>query len=202
MPDFSIEDSFGGVVAGIDEAGRGPWCGPVVAAAVVLNRDNFPIGINDSKKLSHKRREEIFIQLQEFAKIGVGIATVEEIDTINILQASMLAMQRAFAALPFAADVALVDGNKIPKLSCPAHYVIKGDSKSLSIAAASIIAKVTRDNIMFDLARQYPQYGWEKNSGYGTKDHQKALLEFGVTPHHRKTYKPVAKMLENIVIEV
>lgn len=194
MADFSIENIFNGVIAGVDEAGRGPWAGPVVAGAVILDKNNFPDGIDDSKKLSAKKRESIFEQLQKVAQIGIGIVTVEEIDKLNILQASMLAMQKAVEALPALPDVVLVDGNKKPNLQCETHAIIKGDSKSLSIAAGAIVAKVTRDRIMKQMAVEHPFYGWEKNSGYGTKIHQEALLKYGITIHHRKSFKPVAKM--------
>jgi ribonuclease HII len=195
MPDLSIEGTHEGIIAGIDEAGRGPWAGPVVAAAVVLDRKNIPQGIDDSKKLSKKVRERIFAELYESAQVGVGIVSVEEIDALNILQASMLAMSKAFAALPIVPDFALIDGNKIPKLPCPAQFVIKGDSISLSIAAASIIAKVTRDRIMTDLGLAHPEYRWGNNSGYGTKDHQLALAAYGVTEHHRRSFRPIRELL-------
>jgi ribonuclease HII len=195
MADFSIENSFNGVIAGVDEAGRGPWAGPVVAGAVILDRNNFPDGIDDSKKLSAKKREIIFEQLQKVAQIGIGIVGVQEIDKLNILQASMLAMQKAVEALPVLPDIVLVDGNKKPNLQCETHAIIKGDSKSLSIAAGAIVAKVTRDRIMQQIAVEHPFYGWEKNSGYGTKIHQEGLLKYGITIHHRKSFKPIAKIL-------
>jgi ribonuclease HII len=196
LPNFFLEDQFHGkIVAGIDEAGRGPWAGPVVAAAVILNRDNLPIGINDSKKLSIKKRDELFNNIQNLAQIGIGIASVEEIDTLNILQATMLAMQRAVKNLPAMPNVALVDGNKAPLLPCETQAIIQGDSKSLSIAAASIIAKVTRDRIMEELAVEYNMYGWERNAGYGTKDHIKGLEEYGVSKYHRKSYAPIKALL-------
>lgn len=195
MANFLIEDNFKGIVAGVDEAGRGPWAGPVVAGAVILDRDNVPEGIDDSKKLKEQKREELFEQIIKVAKVGVGIVNVDEIDKLNILQATMLAMQKAVDNLPCKPDVALIDGNKKPNLSCDAHAIIKGDSKSLSIAAGAIIAKVTRDRIMKDLASLYPDYAWDKNSGYGTKLHQEALAKYGVTPHHRKSFKPIAKLL-------
>lgn len=191
-PDFTIENSYAGIIAGVDEAGRGPWAGPVVAASVIANRENFPLGINDSKKLSHAKREILFDSIMETCMVGVGISSAQEIDDINILQATMLAMQRAVAALPVLPDMALVDGNKTPKLACNAIAVVKGDAKSLSIAAASIIAKVTRDRIMCELSAQFPDYKWHKNSGYGTAEHIQAIDMFGVTQHHRKSYKPVA----------
>ena len=195
MPDFTIEDSTSGIVAGVDEAGRGPWAGPVVAAAVIVNRDIFPEGIDDSKKLSAKKREELFIKIMGSCGVGIGLSSTKEIDDINILQATMLAMQRAVSDLPQIPDMALIDGNRVPILPCQSQTIIKGDSKSFSIAAASIIAKVTRDRIMSELATEFPHYGWEKNSGYGVKQHKEALEEHGVTPHHRKSFKPIAKLL-------
>jgi ribonuclease HII len=196
MADLSIENTISGIIAGVDEAGRGPWAGPVVAAAVILDFKNIPDGINDSKKVSAKKRNLIFPELYKTAKIGVGIVSPTEIDTLNILQASLLAMSKAVAALPVIPDYALIDGNKLPKLPCKAQFVIGGDAISLSIAAASIVAKVTRDKIMCELAMQYPQYLWDKNAGYGTKDHQNALAEHGVTEHHRKSFRPVRELLE------
>ena len=197
MPDFSEEDRLGlRFVAGVDEAGRGPLAGPVVAGAVVLDRARVPDGLNDSKKLGLKARERLFDEILGTAEVGVGIAMVEEIDALNILYASHLAMERAVAGLPRGVDHALIDGNMVPKgLVCPATALVKGDGRSLSIAAASIIAKVTRDRIMVDLAQQYPGYGWEKNAGYPTKTHKAALERLGVTPHHRRSFKPVHNML-------
>ncbi len=197
MPDFSEEDRLGlRFVAGVDEAGRGPLAGPVVAGAVVLDRARVPDGLNDSKKLGLKARERLFGEIDEMAEVGIGIASVEEIDALNILYASHLAMERAVAGLPRGVNHALIDGNMVPKgLVCPATALVKGDGRSLSIAAASIIAKVTRDRIMVDLAQQYPGYGWEKNAGYPTKAHKAALERLGVTPHHRRSFKPVHNML-------
>jgi ribonuclease HII len=195
MPDFSIENEFKGVIAGVDEAGRGPWAGPVVAGAVILDRENFPDGINDSKKISEKKREYLYEKIFDVAQVGVGIVTAEEIDNVNILQAAMMAMKNAVEDLKVQPDVVLVDGNKIPDLTCKAHAVIKGDNKSLSIAAGAIIAKVTRDRIMKEISLDFPHYGWETNSGYGTKIHQEALAKYGVTVHHRKSFKPIAKLL-------
>ncbi|MDX2073391.1 MAG: ribonuclease HII [Alphaproteobacteria bacterium] len=194
-PNFEYEQQHAGLVAGIDEAGRGPWAGPVVAAAVILDVKNIPQGIDDSKKLSAAKREALFDFIMQHAQVGVGLASVDEIDQLNILGATKLAMQRALTALPVRADVALVDGNQPPKLPCTAISIIKGDSKSLSIAAASIIAKVTRDRMMCELAREFPHYGWEKNAGYGTALHQKGLAEFGVTPHHRRSFAPIRELL-------
>ncbi|MGB0507288.1 MAG: ribonuclease HII [Pikeienuella sp.] len=183
-------------VCGVDEAGRGPWAGPVVAGAAIIDPTRVPAGLNDSKKLTAARREALFAELLTCAETGVGIATVEEIDRLNILNATYLAMRRAVAALPQVPAFALIDGNKIPpELPCPAQAVVKGDGRSLSIAAASIMAKVTRDRIMCDLSVEWPGYGWERNAGYGVKAHAAALLELGVTPHHRRSFKPIHKIL-------
>ena len=197
-PDFSLERAAAAhPVCGVDEAGRGPWAGPVVAAAAILDPGDFPAGLNDSKKLSTKRRETLFDALTEGpAQIGVGLATVAEIDQFNILQATYLAMRRAIDALPAAPALALIDGNRAPKdLPCARQTVIKGDARSLSIAAASIVAKVTRDRIMAQLAETHPGYGWERNAGYGVKAHREALTRLGVTPHHRRSFKPIHKIL-------
>ena len=195
VPDLSLENAISGVVCGIDEAGRGPWVGDVVAAAVILG-EFVPQGINDSKKLTEKRREILFEQIIIHCKIGIGRASVEEIDQINIGKATKLAMQRAFTALPSKPDHAIVDGNQLPHLPCQMQYVIKGDSISLSIAAASIIAKVTRDREIIELAKLYPHYGWERNKGYGTKEHSDAMQIHGITPLHRKSYAPVRELLQ------
>ena len=203
MPDFSFEDAARreghALVAGIDEAGRGPWAGPVVAAAVILDgarlAHRLRAGLDDSKKLSPARRRELFAALSDYARIGIGRAEVEEIDRLNILQATLLAMGRAVAALPVRPDLALVDGNRLPELSCPARAVVGGDGRSLSIAAASIVAKVSRDAEMAALARAHPGYGWERNAGYGTAEHRAALRSLGVTKHHRQSFRPVAALL-------
>lgn len=190
---------MGGRVAGIDEAGRGPWAGPVVAAAVVLNQSKMPdelrFGIKDSKVISSAKRERLFSLLRLYAEIGVGRAEVTEIDETNILSATFMAMERALQALSISVDIALVDGNQTPNLPCKVETLVKGDSLSLSIAAASIVAKVHRDREMAMLAKTFPGYGWEKNAGYGTKEHREALARIGVTPHHRKTFSPVAKII-------
>lgn len=184
------------IIAGVDEVGRGPLCGPVTAAAVRLFAGRIPAGLNDSKQLSLAMRERLFDDLAEMAQVSVAHATVAEIDEINILRASHLAMMRAVAGLPEVPDYLLIDGNQLPRgLTLPAQAVVKGDAKSLSIAAASIVAKVTRDRIMVDLAQQYPGYGWEKNAGYPTKAHLAALLNLGVTPVHRRSFKPVHNIL-------
>jgi len=199
LADFTLETHTGGLVAGIDEAGRGPWAGPVVAAAVIIDpkklSKEFAGKIDDSKKLSKSRREYIANHLKLFAKIGIGASGTEEIEKLNILQATLRAMQRAIYALPVEPDFALVDGNQMPSLPCAAKSIIKGDSISLSIAAASIVAKVTRDRIMKRLSLRYPEYGWERNSGYGTSQHSNGLEKFGVTPHHRKKFAPIIKIL-------
>ena len=201
MPDFSFELSKPGLVAGVDEAGRGPWAGPVVAGAAILNPKTLPQdlidGLDDSKKLKAEKREVLLRRLEDSdAVLGIGIASVVEIDQLNILQATMLAMRRAVADLGVVPDYALIDGNRVPDgLACGAEAVVKGDGRSLSIAAASIVAKVSRDRMMAELDRQYPGYGWAANAGYGTKAHQEGLLKFGVTPAHRKTFSPIRKML-------
>jgi ribonuclease HII len=199
-PTYDLEQAAltGGAcrVAGVDEVGRGPLCGPVTAAAVVLNPHAIPPGLNDSKKLSEARRDALYDALMACAACSVAHASVEEIDRLNILNASHLAMERAVAGLPDPADFALIDGNRIPKgMTIPAQAVVKGDAKSLSIAAASIIAKVTRDRIMRALAEKFPGYGWDQNAGYPTKTHLQALQSLGVTPHHRRSFKPVHNIL-------
>jgi ribonuclease HII len=194
-PDFREERALGGRIAGLDEAGRGPLAGPVVAAAVVLEADNFPAGLDDSKKLSVKERERLFASLQGAAAIGVGQASVEEIDKLNILEAAMLAMRRALSALPFVPDGCLVDGRTDPRLGVPSRLLVKGDCRSLSVAAASVIAKVTRDRIMTELAKDFPAYGWEQNAGYCVPHHLRALELVGPSPHHRRSFLPVREAL-------
>ncbi len=208
MPDWSEEDKFNTIVAGVDEAGRGPWVGPVVAGAVVFLTKNINqyllSSLNDSKKLSAKKREQLYeLILEENQKgnlcYGIGEASAEEIDEINILQATFNAMRRAVANLKVKPNVALIDGNQTPKpFECEVKTIIKGDSISLSVSAASIVAKVYRDNLMKNLALMYPQYGFEKNAGYGTKEHIEALNKYGITKEHRKSYKPIAKILETL----
>ncbi|MBI5121674.1 MAG: ribonuclease HII [Rhodospirillales bacterium] len=201
MPDFSLELAAGGIVAGIDEAGRGPWAGPVVAGAVILDRNLIPPDIaarlDDSKKLSHAKREALFEPLMTggWAKVGIGLASAAEIDSLNILKATYLAMMRALEALGEKPSLALVDGNRVPPLPCLVQTVVKGDGISLSIAAASICAKVTRDRIMGELAQLHPGYGWESNAGYGTAAHHEALRRLGVTPEHRRSFAPVAALV-------
>jgi ribonuclease HII len=194
-PDFSRETKLNCTVAGIDEVGRGPWAGPVVAAAVILDPGHTPIGLNDSKKLSPKKRLILNDAIKASAIWALGIVDVGEIDDINILQASLLAMRRAVSALSRQPGYCLVDGNKDPNLSIPTDCIIKGDGKSSSIAAASIIAKVFRDEYMTKLSQSYPAYGWEKNAGYGVPHHMEALRLVGISPHHRKSFKPIAKIL-------
>ncbi len=184
------------VVAGVDEVGRGPLAGPVVAAAVILPRDLALMGLADSKLLSAKRREALTETIRAEARVGIGQASVEEIDRVNILQATYIAMRRAVADLPMAPDHLLIDGNRMPPgLPCPATTVIRGDSRSPSIAAASIVAKTWRDDVMKEMATQFPGYGWETNAGYPTKCHKTALRNLGVTPHHRRSFRPVHEIL-------
>ena len=179
----------------MDEVGRGPLAGPVLAAAVILNPNFLPHNLNDSKKLSVKKREELNTLILNSAEFAYGEASLEEIDELNILQATMLAMKRAVNNLPRKVDHILVDGNKIPDFDAAATSVIKGDQKSVSIAAASIIAKVKRDFLMKSLSKLYPEYGWERNSGYGTKEHMEALNLVGLSPFHRKSFKPIRNLI-------
>ena len=195
MISFDFEDRHAGSVAGVDEAGRGPWAGPVVAAAVILDRGQVPPGLNDSKKLSEAARERLYAPIITSARHGIGMASVTEIDHLNIHWATMLAMERAVAALGLVPDHVLVDGNKLPRWPHRATAIIKGDALSLSIAAASIIAKVTRDRLMAALDGECPGYGWGRNKGYGTADHARGLAALGVTAHHRRSYAPVRKHL-------
>ncbi len=190
-PDFTFEQAVGGIVVGLDEVGRGPLAGPVVAAAVILDPSVRHEHLDDSKKLTAKRREVLAVQILATATVGIGQASVEEIDRLNILNAAMLAMERAYAALGRSADAALVDGNRAPKLPCPVTCIVKGDGKSLSIAAASVVAKVHRDRIMTELAKQFPGFGWESNAGYGSAQHLVALARLGPTIHHRRSFAPV-----------
>jgi ribonuclease HII len=195
-PDLSLEAACGArLVAGVDEVGRGPWAGPVLAAAVILDWDRVPDGLDDSKKLTRIRRETLTRQIREAAHIGFGIVEVEDIDRLNILEASMEAMRRAVAALPMAPAHVLVDGNRLPGLALPATAVVKGDGLSASIAAASIVAKVARDRLMAELAGDFPNYGWERNAGYGTAEHRAGLRTHGLTPHHRRSFAPIAALV-------
>ncbi|MCW3797554.1 ribonuclease HII [Sphingomonas sp. BN140010] len=194
-PCFKLERDHPMPLAGVDEAGCAPLAGPVVAAAVVLDRDKFPRGIDDSKKLDLATREAIHAKLMVQARCGVGICTVEEIDSLNIYWARMLAMIRAVEALGFEPAMVMVDGNRCPKWDRPSLPIIAGDAKCRSIAAASIVAKVTRDRIMAQYAEQHPGYGWEQNRGYPTPDHRRALRELGPTPLHRRSFNLVREAL-------
>jgi len=197
MPDFAFERAHRrkGPVAGVDEAGRGPLAGPVLAAAVILDPRKIPKGLDDSKALTAARREALYAQLTETAVIGIGAASVAEITRINILHASMLAMSRAVAALDVPPTTVLVDGNRAPAVPCTAIPIVDGDALCLSIAAASIVAKVTRDKIMRALGLRWPGYGFEIHMGYATAAHREALTRLGPTPHHRPGFGPVHNML-------
>lgn len=202
IPDFAHETAaiaHGAMrVVGVDEVGRGPLAGPVTACAVRLDPERIPFGLRDSKVLTAARREALLDEIMALAEVSVAHATVEEIDSLNILRASHLAMERAVAGLQ--ADHALIDGNLVPRgLACPATAIVKGDARCLSIAAASIVAKVTRDRIMVDLAQQHPGYGWEANAGYPTKAHLEALQTLGVTAWHRRSFKPVHNILYQVI---
>lgn len=198
LPDFAIESNFNGWVAGADEAGRAPLAGPVTAAAVILDPHSIPAGINDSKKLSAAKREFLAIEIKQSAIAWrIYHCSVAEIEQLNILHASLFAMQRCIEGLAKTPVHALIDGNKLPKsLPCEATAVIKGDSKSLSIAAASILAKTARDQHMQMLAIQHPHYGWHRNAGYPTKQHLEAIEQWGITAHHRATFAPVRNYLQ------
>ncbi len=200
VPDFSREAALiaagCAIVAGVDEAGRGPLAGPVAAAAVILDPDCIPPGLNDSKTFAAERRAELAAALEGCAEIALGWAGVEEIDAMNIRNAAFLAMCRAVEALPRRARHALIDGNACPPdIRCPATPVVKGDGLCLSISAASIVAKVARDRVMIDLDAEFPGYGWATNAGYATEEHRRALQHLGVTPHHRRSFAPVYQML-------
>jgi ribonuclease HII len=195
-PCFKIEKPYPEPLAGVDEAGCAPLAGPVVAAAVILDRGKFPRGIDDSKVVPAPLRERICARLYEVARVGVGIASVEEIDTLNIYWARMLAMTRAVDALGLDPEMVLVDGNRCPRWERPSVAIVAGDAKSRSIAAASIVAKVTRDRIMADHARAWPGYGWETNKGYPTPDHCRALKELGATPLHRRSFARVREQMQ------
>ncbi len=195
-PTFELESVElalgGGPIVGIDEAGRGPWAGPVVAAAVIFDAEKIPAGIADSKQLDADQREVLFHRIKSTAvAVGIAIADTERIDRDNILNATLWAMAQAVAQLQVRPRLGLVDGNKLPRLPFPARAIVKGDAKCLSIAAASIMAKVTRDRIMIELARSWPGYGFERHKGYGTPEHKDAIARLGVTPIHRRSFKPV-----------
>lgn len=184
----AYKDGFN-IVCGVDEAGRGPLAGPVYAAAVILPKGHIVEGVNDSKKISEKKRDVLYDKIiDECVAYNVGIATEKEIDEINILQATFLAMRRAVEGLSVKAEIALIDGNKTPGLDIEQRAIIKGDAKSANIAAASIIAKVSRDRCMLEMAEKYPQYQFEKHKGYGTKLHYEMLEKYGVSPIHRLTF--------------
>ena len=185
----------GGPIAGVDEAGRGPWAGPVVAAAVILDPDPIPQGSADSKVLMPEEREAIFPRILATSRVGIGIASVDRIDRDNILNATLWAMSEAVKALPERPRLALIDGNKAPRLACETRTLVRGDAVCLSIAAASIIAKVTRDRLMVALGREHPHYGFERHKGYGTAEHQWALTTHGATLHHRRSFRPVQLVL-------
>ena len=199
MPVFSIENQYDGIICGLDEVGRGPLAGPVVAACVIIPKEkrmlDFVAGIQDSKKLSAKKRDALYDKITEHFPYAIAEITPQEIDNINILQASLKAMKVAHDKMAHV-DYALVDGNKAPALSSHAITVIKGDSKSKTIAAASVIAKTHRDRIMQTLAQEYPHYGWDRNAGYPTQEHRDAISAYGITPHHRKSFGPVRAFLE------
>ena len=204
MPDFSLEESLGlstsAVIVGVDEVGRGPLAGPVTAAAVFVDRQSDLLTkIDDSKKIAQKKRATISKQIESIAIIGIGWASSGEIDQLNILEATMLAMQRAISSLRKQIisdpDYILIDGNKVPRLDFPSKAIVRGDEKSISIAAASIVAKNKRDAFMTSLSKLYPGYGWEKNAGYGTGEHLAAIEREGITVHHRRSFKPIAKYL-------
>lgn len=200
MPHYIYEARYlktmAGPVCGVDEAGRGPLAGPVVAAAVILDRKRIPKGLNDSKQLTEEVREELYPQIMEMAvAVGVGEASVGEIDLVNIRQATHFAMARAVRALSVTAEFALVDGNDAPALPCRCDTLVDGDARSLSIAAASIIAKVTRDRMMVKLHEEHPGYNWRSNKGYGTPEHYAGLKAHGVTIHHRRSFAPIRAIL-------
>lgn len=195
-PTFELESVElalgGGPIVGIDEAGRGPWAGPVVAAAVILDPDRIPAGVADSKQLDADHREVLFQRIRTHAvAVGIAVADPDRIDRDNILNATLWAMAQAVGQLQVRPRLALVDGNKLPRLPFPARAIVKGDVKCLSIAAASIMAKVTRDRIMIQMARSWPGYGFERHKGYGTPEHKDAIARLGVTPIHRRSFKPV-----------
>ena len=208
MPNFDIENRImrekrHQYIAGVDEVGRGPWAGPVVTCAVIIDQKTFPAPLaeqlDDSKKLSDKKRAELYPKLIENVTYSLGECSVTEIDKHNILQATMIAMTRAVDGLVQKPDYVLVDGNRMPPPSTGWCYegepVIKGDATSITIAAASIIAKVTRDSLMTQLAEQYPHYGWKSNAGYGTKAHQAGIASHGICEHHRKSFAPIKKFI-------
>ena len=206
MPHYIFESrilsKIGGPVAGVDEAGRGPLAGPVVAAAVIFEKGRIPKGLDDSKVMTEEAREEAYVAIMARAlAVGVGEASVDEIDLVNIRQATHLAMARAVRALALAPVYALVDGNDAPPLPCPCDTLVGGDGRSASIAAASIIAKVTRDRMMAALHESFPLYGWRTNKGYGTEEHLEALGRHGPCVHHRRSFAPVHNILYGDKVE-
>lgn len=206
MPDYSFETELGArdnrQIVGLDEAGRGPWAGPVVAAAVCISPADLAEPslqhLNDSKKLTAQRRASLCTAIQERCRFGIGQASVSEIDQFNILQASLLAMQRAVAAMDFVPDGAIVDGLHAPELPCPHRAMARGDSLSISVAAASILAKVTRDRLMERLDQDCPGYHWNRNRGYGTADHRKALEQLGPSRYHRRSFRPIQELVSRL----
>jgi ribonuclease HII len=210
MPDSSFERAAKNqgytVIAGIDEVGRGPWAGPVYAAAVVLDTRRIAkcglADLDDSKKLTAETRERLSLSIREHCHFGIGFCDVAEIDRLNIFHASMLAMTRALAALPVVPDYCLVDGNKLPKLACAGLAIVEGDARSYSIAAASIVAKVTRDAVMSELAHHCPGYGWERNKGYGTREHRDGIERHGVSEHHRRSWTPIFNKLNQLTLDL
>lgn len=203
LPSFELEaalmDQYRGPVVGIDEAGRGPWAGPVVVAAVILNPDRIPDGLNDSKQLTPEAREDRYREILATAIVGIAIGNVRRIDRMNILQADLWAMRAAYRDMQVPAAAALIDGNIAPRrFPCRTKTVVDGDCLSLSVAAASIVAKVTRDRLMVKLARRYRRYGWERNKGYGTPEHAAAIKKHGVCTHHRRSFSPIERALRLI----
>jgi ribonuclease HII len=205
-PSFRTERALAGpdcaAVAGVDEAGRGPWAGPVVAAAVIFAAGRAPKGLADSKLIAADERERLHDAIRKVALVGVGIVEVDEIDSINILQATFRAMGQAVAALGITPEAVLVDGNLCPPLPCRGIPIVDGDQLCPSIAAASIIAKVTRDGLMRGLAQSFPGYRWENNKGYGTREHAEAIIRLGVTPHHRRSFAPIKLAIEGRASEL
>jgi ribonuclease HII len=204
-PSFELEAElmgrYGAPVAGIDEAGRGPWAGPVVVAAVILNPGRIPEGINDSKQLTPQEREERYAEIVATSIVSVAIGPVKQIDRINILQASLWGMRKAYRGLRVPVGAAIIDGNIVPKrFPCKARAVVSGDALSLSVAAASIIAKVTRDRMMVKLSRRYRRYAWDSNKGYGTREHAEAIKRHGVCTHHRRSFSPIERALRLLEI--
>lgn len=204
-PNFEIEESFGlELIAGIDEAGRGPLCGPVFSSCVIIKNGTYPKKVNDSKKLTEKQRGEIFNEILELEQkgeilFGIGVSTVEEIEKINIRNATKLSMKRSYDNLAekykIKANLVLVDGNFVPDLDTNAKFIIKGDQKSISIATASIIAKVSRDRLLKDMDLEFPQYNWKSNKGYGTKQHMEAIKKYGICKYHRKSFVHIGNLL-------